>query len=269
MDLHKETLKNWNNFIFYLNQKYFFNNSSMDKKCPKCHETMVLRISQSKKFLAQHFWGCKNFPSCRSIEVLETKNYSESLDNPRKAPIGNQQLTDGSFVCKGICNCVLNITNCIFDSTPEYLLKEYISILYWTVSLDEELFFILIDKGIEQLPACEWLYRELEKNYNFTKLYSHHHYWRVGLHLNPQTLFCMIKSWAELKNRPLNLFLPSLIQFKQKMNILTESVFDFFSKYQNRYPIGLLTNHLEKQFRGELDYYYNFCESNEVLSTAN
>jgi hypothetical protein len=34
--------------------------------CPKCGATMVLRTARKGKSAGNHFWGCSNFPKCRS-----------------------------------------------------------------------------------------------------------------------------------------------------------------------------------------------------------
>lgn len=35
--------------------------------CPKCSEEMILRIAKSGQNQGQKFWGCSNFPKCRSV----------------------------------------------------------------------------------------------------------------------------------------------------------------------------------------------------------
>ena len=39
--------------------------------CPKCNNEMVLRTANSGKNKGNQFWGCSNFPKCRSIMAYE------------------------------------------------------------------------------------------------------------------------------------------------------------------------------------------------------
>jgi restriction system protein len=42
--------------------------SREDKKiCPKCGSEMVLRTARKGKYAGQKFWGCSNFPKCRTV----------------------------------------------------------------------------------------------------------------------------------------------------------------------------------------------------------
>jgi len=35
--------------------------------CPKCHGSMVKRVSKNAKNAGKEFWGCENFPKCRGV----------------------------------------------------------------------------------------------------------------------------------------------------------------------------------------------------------
>jgi len=41
------------------------------KVCPKCGSEMVIRVAKKGKFKGRQFWGCKKFPSCRSIVNID------------------------------------------------------------------------------------------------------------------------------------------------------------------------------------------------------
>ena len=40
------------------------------KLCPKCGNEMVLRTARKGKYAGQEFWGCSDFPRCRTIEKI-------------------------------------------------------------------------------------------------------------------------------------------------------------------------------------------------------
>ncbi|MDX7644590.1 topoisomerase DNA-binding C4 zinc finger domain-containing protein [Aeromonas caviae] len=40
--------------------------------CPKCGTTMVLRTSKRGDTKGNSFWGCPEYPKCRSIIPIET-----------------------------------------------------------------------------------------------------------------------------------------------------------------------------------------------------
>lgn len=41
--------------------------------CPKCHSPMVIRIAKSGANAGGKFWGCPNFPRCRSVLPVQMK----------------------------------------------------------------------------------------------------------------------------------------------------------------------------------------------------
>jgi restriction system protein len=41
--------------------------------CPKCGSEMVLRTAKKGKYAGQKFWGCSEFPKCRSVIKYEVK----------------------------------------------------------------------------------------------------------------------------------------------------------------------------------------------------
>jgi len=45
--------------------------SSETPNCPKCNNEMVLRTAKSGKNKGNQFWGCSNFPKCRSMVAFE------------------------------------------------------------------------------------------------------------------------------------------------------------------------------------------------------
>jgi len=45
--------------------------SSETLNCPKCNTEMLLRTAKSGKNKGNQFWGCSNFPKCRSVMAYE------------------------------------------------------------------------------------------------------------------------------------------------------------------------------------------------------
>ena len=37
------------------------------KICPECGSEMVVRVARKGKYAGQKFWGCSQFPECRTI----------------------------------------------------------------------------------------------------------------------------------------------------------------------------------------------------------
>ena len=46
-------------------------NSSETPNCPKCNTEMMLRTANRGKNKGNQFWGCSNFPKCRSVMAYE------------------------------------------------------------------------------------------------------------------------------------------------------------------------------------------------------
>lgn len=38
--------------------------------CPKCHSPMVIRVARRGPKAGSRFWGCSNYPACRSTRAL-------------------------------------------------------------------------------------------------------------------------------------------------------------------------------------------------------
>jgi NAD-dependent SIR2 family protein deacetylase len=51
--------------------------SSETPNCPKCNNEMVLRTAKSEKNKGNQFWGCSNFPKCRSMMVYEEELFPQ------------------------------------------------------------------------------------------------------------------------------------------------------------------------------------------------
>lgn len=55
--------KSYNNMI----DKIDFIDEIKEPYCPKCGSKMVLRTARNGKFSGSKFWGCSQFPKCKSI----------------------------------------------------------------------------------------------------------------------------------------------------------------------------------------------------------
>jgi hypothetical protein len=59
--------------IAHIKKKEPDNNSVLENKtlCPQCSGDMILRIAKNGQNQGQKFWGCSNFPRCRSVLPFE------------------------------------------------------------------------------------------------------------------------------------------------------------------------------------------------------
>ena len=46
-----------------------------EKSCPKCGKAMVLRTAKRGKNIGQQFWGCSDYPSCKSTQASPEKDW--------------------------------------------------------------------------------------------------------------------------------------------------------------------------------------------------
>lgn len=129
---------NWKDFIFYIIQKYWMNNDTMDRICSKCNIPMAVCIAHSGEYKYHFFGGCPNYPNCKELYNLNKDNF---VFKKRSAGI--------SSFGDSLCQCCLDSGAGIIFRTSENLLNEFIAIMYWMVSIDQEIYFVLVDNGVE------------------------------------------------------------------------------------------------------------------------
>ena len=44
---------------------------SVEKRCPKCGESLVKRVARKGKHAGKQFWACSAFPKCRHLEAID------------------------------------------------------------------------------------------------------------------------------------------------------------------------------------------------------
>lgn len=206
-------------FTVYIHQKYCFSNDNLDSICQICSKRMTLKIARSGKNI---FWQC---PRCYIFKAfyLDYSKLKNSQFPTRQDFISSKQVSN-KRIQYGFCSCHYDRSDTILDRTPPDLLRKFISIFYWLVNIDENLYSEINEYDSIPIRREDFygnLYDYTQKIYMFPKFMAH------GLqrcHADPIFLFhdrrkYMDKSFSSL--------LPSERELAEEKNLLWGEVRDF------------------------------------------
>lgn len=207
--------------------------------------------TSSKDFLCKY---CSNTIRTENFKITNTFNIEINCSNT-----GNSYIFDSFHFSKvfsdfNFCQCDVDT---IIKKVETKIQKSFVSILYWLISIDQELYFILVDKGNQELQEYPKLYYEFQNKFRFPKLRAHN-YWKKRHHVEPEFIFRILKR----KNDSIELLAddnyPDIIEFESIFNQIWKEIINWFSleNVKSNYPIDKLINVCEGNFKKEIESLY-------------
>jgi len=225
-------------FSIYIHQKYSKKNNDLDVLCPKCSKNMILKITNNGKIV---HWECQDYLNCKSILDFE-------LDKSQIHKLFRRPGDPKAYY--GFCSCNYDRQGAIIDSTPQELLKKFISVFYWLVNIDENLYSELIEYDCIMINGNESLYDNIYKTFKFLKLYAHGA-WGTH-HMDP--IFLFNRTMQSKRKELIRDLLPKECDLESDKNDLWNEVKEFLllSPKTQYFRVKSLINRMEECLEKDL-----------------